>query len=146
MKNFGFTWGFLIIIISFYSCQTAQEVKKTQYFAEGLELYKTHCANCHQINGTGLEGLYPPIAPDFLKNNKLRMICYMHNGSNDSSTVNGKKYTQIMPANKTLELLDLAEITTYVYNKWGIEKTITEITEVETALASCGKNKDLSKK
>jgi cytochrome c551 len=130
---------YLIFLAILFSCQTG-DVKKNQYFVEGLELYKTHCANCHQLDGAGLEGLYPPIAnSDFLKGNKLKMICFIHNGLNDSLTINGKKYTQPMPANRSLEPLDLAEIATYVYNKWGKETKITEITEVEEILKNCKK-------
>lgn len=130
---------YLIFIPILFSCQTG-DIKRNQYFVEGLALYKTHCANCHQLDGAGLEGLYPPITnAAFLKDNKLKMICFIHNGLNDSLTVYGKKYTQPMPANRTLEPLDLAEITTYVSNKWGGETKITEVSEVEEALKNCKK-------
>lgn len=131
-----------VLIIAFFcfSCQSESEIKRDQYFVEGLELYKTHCANCHQLDGSGLAGLYPPIASTgFLSGNKLKMICLMHNGLNDSLTVNGKKYKQAMPANKNLEPLDLAEITTYVYNKWGDETVISDISDVQKALVNCAK-------
>jgi mono/diheme cytochrome c family protein len=138
MKKCGVELLGLCLISIFYSCQTAAEIKQKQYFVEGLELYKTHCANCHQLDGTGLAGLYPPISnSDFLKGNKLKMICIMHNGLNDSLVVNGKRYTQKMPANKALEPLDLAEITTYVYNKWGDETVITNLEDVEKAFEKC---------
>jgi mono/diheme cytochrome c family protein len=130
----------LILTIFITACQSDSEIKKDQYYVEGLELYKTHCANCHQLDGTGLAGLYPPIYnSDYLKGNRLKMICLMHNGLNDSLTINGRKYKQAMPANKNLEPLDLAEITTYVYNKWGGETIITDITDVQKALDGCGK-------
>jgi cytochrome c551 len=129
---------FCVLLFLITSCQTATEIKQKQYFVEGLELYKKNCANCHQIDGTGLAGLYPPIAnSEFLKGNKLKMICYMHNGINDSLTINGKRYKQAMPANRALEPLDLAEIATFVYNKWGGETKITDITTVEEALLNC---------
>ena len=130
---------YLLFFPIFFACQTG-DIKKNQYFVEGLALYKTHCANCHQLDGSGLEGLYPPIAnSDFLKGNKLKMICFIHNGLNDSLAVNSKQYNQPMPANRALEPLDLAEIATYVYNKWGSETKITEVPEVEETLKKCGK-------
>ncbi|MES2794835.1 MAG: cytochrome c, partial [Bacteroidota bacterium] len=106
-------------------------------FVEGLELYKTHCANCHQLNGAGLEGLYPPISGQFLSNNKLKVICLIQYGNNDTLLIDGKKYSQAMPANQNLQKLDIAEITTYIYNKWGNETVITDIAEVEKALETC---------
>jgi cytochrome c oxidase cbb3-type subunit 2 len=30
----------------------------------GAELYRTTCANCHQSNGQGLTGAFPPLAGD----------------------------------------------------------------------------------
>lgn len=128
-----------ILSILIFGCQSAEEIKRNQYFVEGLELYKTHCANCHQIDGTGLEGLYPPISSAFLDKNKMKVICLMQNGINDSLVINGKKYSQPMPANKSLEKLELAEIATFVYNKWGNETVITDFEEVEKGLEGCKK-------
>lgn len=119
------------------SCQSAEELKRKQYFVEGLELYKTNCANCHQLDGKGLEGLYPPISAEYISKNKLKVICLMHNGLKDTLKLNGKIYNQPMPANKNLERLELAEIATYIYNKWGGETIITDISDVERALSGC---------
>lgn len=127
----------MILSILFFGCQSAEEIKRNQYFVEGNELYKTHCANCHQIDGAGLEGLYPPISSAFLDKSKMKVICLIQNGINDSLVVNGKKYTQAMPPNKTLEKLEIAEITTFLYNKWGNETVITNIKEVEKVLEGC---------
>lgn len=129
--------GFNILFV--LACQTNSEVKKNQYFAEGLALYKVHCANCHQLDGTGLEGLYPPISADILKKNGRQVICWMQNGLNDSLIVNGKKYTQKMPANPNLQPLELAELATFIQNKWGGSEVVTDIEEVKLALESCKK-------
>ncbi len=126
-----------VSIIIFSACQSAQEIKKMQYFVEGLELYKTHCANCHQLDGAGLAGLYPPISKEYMSNNKLKVICLIRNGGNDTLIINNKSYNQAMPANLNLEPIELAEITTYIYNKWGDETVITEIDEVKNALEKC---------
>jgi cytochrome c551 len=116
-------------------CESDQQVKEKRYYASGSLLYETHCANCHQIDGKGLAGLYPPIAnSDFLSNNKKAIILGMKHGMSDTLTVNGQKYTQPMPPNDQLYALDIAEITSYIYMKWGNEKTITEGKDVEKIL------------
>ncbi len=122
-----------------FSCQNSEEIKRKQYFVEGLELYKTHCANCHQLDGTGLEGLYPPIAGEYLTKNKLKIICAIKYGLNDTLTISGKKYSQAMPPNLKLEPLEIAEITTYIYNKWGGETTISDVNSVKEQLENCKK-------
>lgn len=127
------------LIFFFFSCQNAEEIKRNQYFVEGLELYKTHCANCHQIDGAGLEGLYPPISEQYLTKNKLKVICGIKYGLVDTVTINGKEYNQPMPANFNLEPLEIAEITTYIYNKWGKENKITDVNFVKEQLENCKK-------
>lgn len=120
-----------------FSCQSEEEVKTQQYFVEGMERYQTHCANCHQPDGGGLGSLYPPIAgSDYLKN-KAAVICAMRYGLNEPIRVNGKNYHQPMPANAQLRELDLAELTTYIYQKWGGEKGRTTVEEVGQALKTC---------
>ena len=123
-----------------FSCDSQEEVKRKQYYIDGQVLYKTHCANCHQENGQGLAGLYPPIAgSDYLIKNKESILCSMRNGLQDTIVVNGKSYHQPMPANTQLQALDVAEIATYIYNEWGNEKVITDVKTVGKVLEKCKK-------
>ena len=121
-----------------FSCDNQDEVKRKQYYIDGQVLYKTHCANCHQENGQGLAGLYPPImGSDYLTKNKESVLCSMRNGLQDTIIVNGKSYHQPMPANTQLQALDVAEIATYIYNEWGNEKVITDVKMVGKVLEGC---------
>lgn len=121
------------------SC-SQEDIKLKQYYIDGQALYKSHCANCHQDNGQGLAGLYPPIAgSNFLKDNKNLVLCSMRYGLKDTIVVNGKTYHQPMPANTQLQALDVAEIATYIYNEWGNEKIITDVKSVQKVLEGCKK-------
>ena len=138
MRNLLYYLVFIITYSLLISCESDEEVKQKRYFAAGNQLYETHCANCHQIDGKGLAGLYPPIAnSDFLAKNKEMIVCGMKYGMKDTLTINGKRYTQPMPPNTQLYALDIAEITSYIYIKWGNEKKITEGKEVEKVLETC---------
>ncbi|MBC7893044.1 MAG: c-type cytochrome [Sphingobacteriaceae bacterium] len=136
-----FSFPVASFLLLFFACQSPQEIKRDQYFVEGMELYKVHCANCHQRNGQGLVDLYPPLAgADYLTAaNKARIICAIRYGQADSLVVNGKRYTQPMPGNTQLQALDVAEITTYIYNQWGGEKTLTETDSVRKVLEKCSR-------
>lgn len=138
MKNVS---RFLVLALALTACQSREEIKRDQYFVEGLELYKLHCANCHQTDGRGLVNLYPPLAgADYLTGkNKAAVICAIRYGQADSLVVNGRRYTQPMPGNAQLQPLDIAEIMTYLYNQWGGEKTITPTDSVRKVLEECGK-------
>lgn len=129
-------WYIAIACFFVFSCQSAEEVKLKQYIVQGQILYKENCANCHQINGLGLANLYPPIKnADYLNGNKKKVIKLIHLGYNLPMKVNGKLYTQKMPAAKQLTNIEIAEIVTYVYNTWDTETVITSPTFVHEVLA-----------
>ncbi|RAJ99808.1 cytochrome c [Larkinella arboricola] len=130
--------GLAVLFLFFQTaCQSQEELKKEKYFVEGYQLYTEHCANCHQTDGKGLEALYPPInGSDYLKN-KEKVICLIRFGQNEPITVNGKRFSRPMPANPQLTDIDVAAITTYIYNKWGDETVISDVKEVSRVLDVC---------
>jgi mono/diheme cytochrome c family protein len=126
-------------LVLFLGCQSQEEIRYEQYMVNGEELYVTHCANCHQKEGTGLKNVIPPLVnTDYLNaDNKDRVICLIKNGIKEPLVVNGQTYTQAMPANKQLQPIDIAAITTYIYSKWGGERVRTDVVEVEKVLQAC---------
>lgn len=133
--NYGGRVGVLLITLS--ACQSADELKTEQYYSEGYQLYTTHCANCHQADGSGLADLYPPLSESTYLSRRNEMICIVKNGLSGEITVAGKTYNRPMPANPKLTDIEIAEIVTYVTNTWG-EKTIYMHTDsVTAALTRC---------
>jgi len=127
------------------SC-TSQTEKKSgttsakfdQYYVHGEQLYIKNCSNCHQKNGTGLGLLYPPLkGSDYLVANQHDVICLIRNGKRGELTVNGKSYNQPMPAMPSLTDLEIAEISTYIYNTWGNEQGIVDVQDVSKILSKC---------
>lgn len=126
-------------------CQSEEEIKRQKYITEGMLLYKTNCANCHQAKGEGLAALYPPIAnSDYLKD-KNKVICLIKYGLQGPIVVNGKPYNRPMPAQLQLSDLEVAEITTYIYNEWGGETKLTGVKEVSPILEACRTGQAVSK-
>lgn len=114
------------------------EIRLTQYKVQGKQLYKTHCANCHQENGEGLAKLYPPLAKsDYLMGDLKRAACIIKNGMNKEIVVNGTTFHQMMPANEALTPLEIAEILTYISNSWENEAGISATRDVTTWLRQC---------
>jgi mono/diheme cytochrome c family protein len=111
--------NFLLLLVG-VACSSPEELKHKQYVAEGFELYKRHCANCHQTDGKGLGNLYPPInGSDYLANNRDQIAHAIRYGQTGSVVVNGKTYTQPMPANSRLTDMEIEEILAFVYDEWG---------------------------
>jgi mono/diheme cytochrome c family protein len=128
--------GILIVGIS---CNSREEITRQQYVVEGMNLYQTNCANCHQVDGSGLRDLYPPLAKtDLWQRVKMsELACIIKNGQKDSILVNGKPFNAYMPANPKLQALDIAEIVTYMREKWSPNKTIFSLDSTRFALKNC---------
>ncbi|WP_229206696.1 c-type cytochrome [Dyadobacter crusticola] len=129
--------AFLFCCIAFISCKNEEELKTEQYFVEGMQLYTTHCSNCHQNTGEGLSNLYPPIKGSDLLKDKAFVSCVIRNGMEGTILVNGKEFNRPMPGNPKLTDIEIAEIVTFVSVKWGKDSVYTPITFVEQALANC---------
>lgn len=88
--------------------------------ASGANLYGAHCAACHQANGAGLGGAFPPLAgSDYLADGPGPVIETILNGLSGPITVNGKEYNAVMPNLSYLDDSEAADIVTYVMNSWG---------------------------
>ncbi|GAA4437568.1 hypothetical protein GCM10023091_16980 [Ravibacter arvi] len=124
-------WMLALSVASVFGCISREAIKREQYFVEGERLYGVYCANCHQANGEGMANLYPPL---HFPGDKKRFIQIVKHGLEGEITVNGVSYNRPMPANPGLQELDIAEITTYVYNKWGKETSYTPIDTVKKTL------------
>jgi len=131
---------FLTLHLLLSSCQSANELKSEQYFAEGYQLYTTNCANCHQNEGEGMANLYPPLKGSAALTDKALLACIIKNGMKDTIVVAGKKFSRPMPANPKLTDLEIAEIVTYLSMKWYTDSTLTPIEEVSKALKECKVN------
>ncbi|CCH53765.1 nitrite reductase (NO-forming) [Fibrisoma limi BUZ 3] len=133
--------GLFALLLMVMSCQSEEEIKRQRYITEGLLLYKTYCANCHQADGKGLEALYPPLAGSDYLVNKNSVICLIRYGQQGPIVVNGKTYNRPMPAQLQLSDLEVAELMTYIYNEWGGETKVTDVKTVSPILADCKKQR-----
>lgn len=85
----------------------------------GKSIYTTTCFACHQLNGEGLPGVFPPLAKsDLLNRNKEFAIGAIINGLSGEVRVNGKTYNGVMPP-QNLNNKQIAAVLTYVYSQWG---------------------------
>jgi nitrite reductase (NO-forming) len=95
--------------------QTTEEQSKA-----GQALFAGTCSTCHQANGEGMEGVFPPLAKSsMIKDNPKRIVDIILHGLNGPITVNGKDYNSTMPPMTQLTDDEVANIATYVLNSWG---------------------------
>ena len=86
----------------------------------GQALFSGTCSVCHQANGAGLPGVFPPLAKsDYLAADPKRAIEILLHGLTGKVTVNGGDYNSVMPPMGQLNDDAVANILTYVLNTWG---------------------------
>jgi len=96
----------------------------------GARVYASNCLACHQENGAGIPGAFPPLAKsDYLMADEGRAIRAIAQGLSGEIEVNGVKYNGVMPL---LNLSDeaTAHVMTYIRNSWGNEGGVTTVAEV----------------
>jgi nitrite reductase (NO-forming)/hydroxylamine reductase len=103
----------------------------------GGVLYAQHCQACHQANGQGLAGAFPPLADsDYLKADPKRAISAVIGGLTGPITVNGVDYNAAMPNLSYLDDQQVADVITYTLNAWG--NSAGEVSMAEVAAARGG--------
>ena len=89
--------------------------------ADGASIFAGRCAACHQATGTGLPGVFPPLAgSNWVNGRDTTVIQIVLHGIQGSLTVNGGKYNGAMP-NFGAQLSDaeIAAVLTHVRSQWG---------------------------
>lgn len=88
---------------------------------KGKMIYTTSCQACHQANGAGIPGTFPPlIASEWVLESPKRMVAIVLHGIQGEITVQGQKYNNLMPPFKDqLKPGDIAAVTTYIRNSFG---------------------------
>lgn len=83
---------------------------------QGENLYLRYCMACHQTDGSGVPGMYPPLikSPTVNSGNKNDFINVLLNGLKGPIEVHGKKYNQQMPKQDFLTDEELSLIINYV--------------------------------
>lgn len=108
-------------------------VEEVSAYPEGEEVYKKTCMACHQADGKGLPGAFPPLAEsDYLLSDKGRAIEQILIGSEGEITVNGEVYNGIMPA-QVLSDQEVVDVMNYILNSWGNEGGTVTLEEVTGA-------------
>ena len=85
----------------------------------GQRVY-ANCAACHQADGTGVAGVYPPLAnSSFVGGPPEVLTRIVLQGLNGPLTVNGKTYDGEMPGWQHLPDEQIAAVLTYIRSSFG---------------------------
>ena len=105
------------------SAAPERDLPRPELLARGKQVYQANCAACHQLEGQGISGAFPPLAgADYLMANKDRAIGVVLHGLSGAVTVNGKAYNGVMPS-QILPNGDVAAVLSYVRTSFGNKAT-----------------------
>ena len=107
--------------------------------ANGKTVYMGNCAACHQANGEGLKGAFPPLAgSDYLTGDRKKVLETAMFGLSGPITVNGTEWNSAMPSMGYLKDQVLADVLTYVLNSWGNKGSAVSVDEVAALRTQLG--------
>ncbi|MDA8644086.1 PQQ-dependent sugar dehydrogenase [Flavobacteriaceae bacterium] len=107
----------------------------------GQLIYKTYCAACHQRNGKGASGRFPPLdKTDWVVGDKERLVHLVLNGMEGPIKVNGEDYNSMMPQHSFLKDVEIAKVLTYIRKNFGNDATAVTVEEVKKFRESNTKN------
>lgn len=101
------------------SSEASTPVSKSASSA-GAALYAQHCAVCHQKDGRGMTGAYPPLdGSEWISGSGEAPVSIVLMGMEGPLNVKGEAYNgQMPPLGTTLNDQQVAEILTYVRSSW----------------------------
>jgi glucose/arabinose dehydrogenase/cytochrome c553 len=105
-----------------------------EFTGKGQEIYQWYCGACHQGDGKGDSGRFPPLAGvDWVTGDEKRLINVILNGLEGSIEVNGEMYNGAMPQHSFLSDQQIADVLTYIRGSFGnqaSEITAEQVSEV----------------
>jgi mono/diheme cytochrome c family protein len=110
----------------------APEPVQLTMFERGSRIYRNQCAQCHQADGNGVAGVFPPlVASDWVTGHPEVISRILINGLVGPIEVKGNMYNGNMPAfgpgGLGLSERDIAAVITYTRQEWG--NAASEVTE-----------------
>ena len=102
--------------------------------ADGEALYSTRCGSCHQADGEGITGVFPPLNEiDWVTGDKGRLIRIVLDGVMGEMQIGNTVYSGAMPPWKTfLNDQEMAALLTYIRTTW--DNDASAVTENEVML------------
>lgn len=121
----------MIFSVALFAAEENTGVPQDTKFPKGKKIYEEKCIVCHQANGQGIKGAFPPLDnSDYLLKDKVRAVEQVLNGSNKEMVVNGLTYKTPMPPqldNKE----DAVAVINYVLNSWSNDGGTVSMDEVK---------------
>ncbi len=147
VRTLGFAVAVAISVAGAATAANAQAAAKKSAAAkpasavDGSKVFATTCVVCHQIDGAGKEGLFPPLAgSEWVQGDEAKLIRIILGGLTGPVEVAGETFNSAMPGwGPVLEDKDIAAVATYIRSSWGNKAapiTAAKVTSIRSAMSS----------
>jgi mono/diheme cytochrome c family protein len=103
----------------------------------GAALYKQYCLTCHQADGGGVPRMNPPlIQTSYVTGDKIKIIKWVLQGSVEKVPIDGKTYSNNMPAQSYLTDQQIADVLTFIRSSFGNKSPAILPADVKAVRAS----------
>jgi len=113
------------------SAEEKEALRLERKISSGEKIFAGRCASCHQANGLGIEGQFPPLAnSEWVSADPAVITSIILKGLKGEIVVDGKTYGTSAAVNMAAVPIsdrEIANVSTYVRQAWG--NTSPEITE-----------------
>ncbi|MFG6447004.1 c-type cytochrome [Roseateles sp. BYS180W] len=104
--------------------------------AQGAALFANQCAACHQAQGQGLSGVFPPLAgSEWVLGPPQVLAAILTYGISGSLQVKGQTYQGAMPAFGHLKDEELLALATHLRSSWGNQAAPFSMADIQAARA-----------
>lgn len=119
----------MIAVLTSASISPNQDALKASV-ERGKKVYDNTCLACHQVNGSGVPGMNPPLKKTkWVLGDKKILINVILKGMDEEIVVNDETYSNVMPAFANLTDQEIADVATYVRNSFG--NKASQVTEAD---------------
>jgi len=98
----------------------------------GLPVYNQHCLPCHQADGNGVPGMFPPLDKKWIDGDDAALISIVVHGMDEEIEVNGEIYNTIMAPLPHLKDQEVADVLNYIRLKFGTSQEKISTEQVKT--------------
>jgi mono/diheme cytochrome c family protein len=119
----------------------------TEVRSPGQLLYGKHCLGCHQADGRGVRNMQPPIVGGtWVQGDARALALFVLSGGFDSASRKDSDVGNVMPPFRQLSDADLAELLTFVRQRFGNGASAVSAAEVAEARANLGSDPNSAQK
>jgi mono/diheme cytochrome c family protein len=124
-----------LIAVTTFSLLGCNSHSSTEVSIErGKKIYTQYCLSCHQVDGSGVPQLNPPLKNSaYVVGEESKLISIITHGFNEGVEINSDTYANPMPpVGANFKDGEIADVLTYVRNSFGNKASAISADHVKT--------------